>query len=82
MLEIKDKEVTADEVALFYKRYPSFWFLLEVLKTSEVGKAEVMRVVGYDRDKEELREYLLDNLTDTKSKYIFVYADSDGKCEV
>lgn len=82
MPDIKGKIVTADEVAKFYKDYPDFWFLLEVLKTSAEGKAELMRVPAYDKSKDVLREYLLDELDNTNSKYIFVYADPDGKCEI
>lgn len=82
MPEIKDKKVSAGDVAEFYKQYPAYWFLLEVLKTGDTGKVELMRVAGYDKDKDVLREYLLDKLTDTNSKYIFVFADPDGKCEV
>jgi predicted metal-binding protein len=82
MPEIIGKIVTADEVAEFYKRYPDFWFLLEVLKTSANGKAKLMRVAGYDKNKDVLREYLLEAHTDLDSKYIFVYAYPDGKCDL
>ena len=81
MLEVNETVVTADEVAQFYKRYPGFWFLLEVIKT-ENKKASLMRVVRYNKSKEALRDFLLDELSDTNSKYIFVYADPDGKCEL
>lgn len=82
MPDIKGHEVTASEAANLYKHYPGFWFLLEVLKMNEEGKAELMRVVNLDKSKEVLREYLLEELTDANSKYIFVYADPGGKCEV
>ncbi len=82
MPDLNGEIVTATEVARFYRQYPGFWFLLEVLKLNDLKKAAVLRVVKYDKDKEVLREYLLDELTDLNSKYIFVYADPDGKCEI
>lgn len=82
MAELQEKEVTPNDVAGFYKHHPEFWFLLEVLKTGENGKAEWMRVKGYDKNKEVLRNMLLEGLTDTHSKYIFFYASLDGKCEI
>ena len=82
MPELRGKVVTAREVANFYKQYPGFWFLLEVMKVDEKGKAEVLRVTRYDKSKDVLREYLLEESTDLNSKYIFVYADPDGKCEL
>lgn len=82
MPEMNGKIVTAAEVADFYKLFPDFWFLLEVLKTDEDGKAELMRVTGYDRSKEVLREYFLEEHTDFDSKYIYVYAYPDGKCDL
>lgn len=82
MSDAKREIVTAKEVAEFYKMYPGFWFLLEVLKTGEDGRAELMHVVGSHQNKEVLREYLLEESTDTKGKYIFVFASPDGKCEI
>ena len=82
MPEIKGNLVTADEVAEFYKHYPDFWFLLEVLKTSADGKAELMRVAGYDKSKNVLRDYLLEEHIEGNRKYIFVYAYPDGKCDL
>ena len=81
MPELINSIVSASEVAGFYKYYPGFWFLLEVLEV-EKRKASKMRVVRYDVSKEKLREYLMDELADHGSKYIFVYADPDGKCEI
>ncbi len=82
MPDVIGKVVTAGEVANYYKLYPGFWFLLEVLKTNVEGKAELMRVAGYDKNKDVLREYLLEEQVEVNSKYIFVYASPDGKCEI
>lgn len=82
MPDIISEIVTARQVAEFYKQYPGFWFLLEVLKTSNDGKAELMRVARYDQNKEVLREYLMEEQTDINGKYIFVFAHPDGKCEL
>ena len=82
MPDVIGKVVTASEVANFYKLFPGFWFLLEVLKTSVDGKAELMKVTGCDKNKDVLREYLLEEQVEVNSKYIFVYAYPDGKCEI
>ena len=82
MHELVGKKVTAEEVAGFYRLLPGYWFLLEVLQTSEAGKARLMRVLRCDKSKEELREHLLEAHVDPNSKYIFVYADPDGKCDI
>ncbi len=82
MPDLTAKIVTASEVAGFYKQYPGFWFLLEVLRTSENGKAELMKLLKYDKQKEVLRDYLLEVETDMSRKFIFVYASPDGKCEI
>lgn len=78
--ELIGKEVTADEVAFFYKKYPAFWFLLEVLEKDKNGRAEMMRVIEYGKSKDLLRDYLMDHGGD--GQYIFVYAGPDGKCEI
>ena len=82
MSDLIGKVVAGSEVAEFYRNYPAFWFLLEVLKTSVDGKAEIMRVTRYDKNKAVLSDYLLDDQTDHDAKYILVYADPDGKCEI
>ena len=82
MHSILGKIVTANEVTEFYKQYPGFWFLLEVLEISKDGKAELMRVVSYNKNKDVLREYILEESVDMNSKYIFVYASPDGNCEI
>ena len=76
------KVVTADEVKHFYQDHPSYWFLLEVQKIDEQGKAQQMRVVGYDKDKEVLREQLFDEMDRGHGKFIFVYARPDGICDM
>ncbi|HEY5691494.1 MAG TPA: hypothetical protein VIS49_08565 [Cyclobacteriaceae bacterium] len=82
MVDLREKEVLASEVAFFYKDYPSYWFLLEVLDKDENGKAVLMRVIDYNKNKDVLRDYLLDELSGTNSQYIFVYAYPDGKCDL
>lgn len=82
MPDLKKRNVTADEVAEFYKSYPTYWFLLEVLKTDDFGKAISMRVMDYNKNKDVLRELLLEEPSEANSKYIFVYADPDGKCKL
>jgi len=81
MPELKGMVVTANQVATFYKSYPGIWFLLEVI-VEKNKKAELLRVVGYDKNKDVLREYLLDEKVDIHRKYIFVFASPDGKCEI
>ena len=82
MLELNGKVVTASEVADFYKHHPGYWFLLEVLKRDEQGKAALMRVVGSSVDKDSLRELLMDMHHEGDRNYIFVYAAADGSCEI
>lgn len=82
MSDLIGKTVNASQVASFYKEYPKYWFLLEVLGRGKDGKAEVMKVITYDFEKDVLREFLLDSLPDANGQYIFVYADPDGKCDL
>jgi hypothetical protein len=82
MHDPKGKVVSADEVRHFYMDHPTNWFLLEVQKIDEHGQAKQMRVVGYDRDKEVLREQLFDEMDRGHSKFIFVYANPDGTCDI
>jgi len=82
MHDVKGNIVTAQKVAEFYKQYPGFWFLLEVLKMDGEGKAILMRVVSYNSNKDVLREHLLEESADMNRKYIFVYASPDGKCDI
>ena len=82
MDELIGKQVSAEEVGVFYKQYPGFWFLLEVLETDSGGKARKMRVARYDKSKDELREHLFEGDINANSRYIFVYAGPDGKCEL
>ena len=73
------RDFSAAEVAQFYKKIPGHWFLMEVLRKDERGKATWVRVVGHDPSKEAMRDLLMDQDAQHE-EYIFVWTDPDGNC--
>lgn len=79
----KEKIYTALEMAQLIGSRPKNWFLLEILKQNNNGKAEELRFLKYSGDKENLYQYLMeDESWDWDKKYIFVFSDPDKKCEL
>ncbi len=80
----EQKEYRAQEMCELYERLPENWLLLEILETNESGRAERLRLLKADKNKEVLYDFLMDELEDWdwKNNFIFVYADPDKECEL
>ncbi|MDH5381904.1 MAG: hypothetical protein OEW75_13685 [Cyclobacteriaceae bacterium] len=79
--DLINKELSAEEAANLYKEYPGQWFLFRVLETDQSGKARLIGVVGHNKEKNILRDILLD-MDDWEHRYIFMWADPGGKCDL
>ncbi|MBS1544676.1 MAG: hypothetical protein JST14_13650 [Bacteroidetes bacterium] len=74
--------VTADEVARLPGEIANEWFLLEVLSTDEKGRANKLRIAGHDKNKDLLRDHLLELEHGPDKRYIFFFSDPDRACEL
>ena len=81
MDEIKGKIVDAAEASQLYKTYPAKWFLMKVLGKGANGKATLLEIIEYHEDKDVLRDLLLD-LDVENYRFIFMWADPEGKCDL
>ena len=78
-----NKVINAKEVAKLYNDKPHEWLLLEVLKTSENNRAELFKLLANSKNKEDLREYVMEDKNwNSTRKYILVYADPEKVCKV
>ena len=78
------KEYNALEMAKLISSKPNVWFLLEVLETNESGRAERMKLLKFDKNKDRLYDFLMDDLEDWSwnKKIIFVFSDPSKKCDL
>jgi len=79
--KVVGREVTAKEIQDLYLELPNHWFLLEVLKMDQNGRAVLLKIAGHDPSKDALRDHLLELSADDK-KYIFFFADPEKACEI
>lgn len=79
--KLSDKVLTRKEVIALPGELPNLWFLLEVVEEDKNGRAELMKVVGFSEDKDELREYILESDPGDK-KLIFFFSDPEKECEI
>ena len=78
------KEYSAWEMADLYRKHPHQWLLLEVLTTNAAGRAQRLKLWKYATDKNELYDFLMDELEDWdwSKNFIFVYSDPEKECEL
>lgn len=74
--------INAKQVAQLYNDLSQNWLLLEVLKMGANKKAEEFKLIAYNKSKDKLKELMEDDDWDWDKKYIFVYADPNGICEI
>ena len=70
-------------MAQVYSSIPNEWLLLEILETNENGRAVKLKLVKNAKDKEDLYDYLMDELEDWdwSKNFIFVYSDPEKQCD-
>jgi hypothetical protein len=78
------KEYHASEMAQLYNKKPNEWLLLEILETNETGRAERLKLLKSAKNKEDLYDFLMDELEDWdwSQNYIFVYSDPEKQCDL
>ena len=81
MDRIIGKELSALEVQNLVSKFPNEWFLLEVLKVDDNGKAKSVKVAAHNSEKDVLREFLLEHDHGDK-RFIFFFADTENTCEL
>jgi hypothetical protein len=57
-------EYSAHEMAHLYQEHPNEWLLLEVLATNEAGRAERLKLLKHSKDKNDLYDFLMDEVKD------------------
>jgi hypothetical protein len=73
----------ANEMARLYAKKPGEWLLVQVLERDVNGKAQKLKLLHHAKEKENLREFLLDKEDWTlNSDIVFVYSDPDKICEL
>lgn len=72
--------ISNNEVSELYKKIPNNWVLLEPVEFGEDNKATKVKILKYDKDKEVLRDYILDQ--DDLETLIYFYTGSDGTCKI
>jgi hypothetical protein len=77
-------EYSAHEMAHLYQEHPNEWLLLEVLATNEAGRAERLKLLKHSKDKNDLYDFLMDEVKDWswKRNFIFVYSNPEKECEL
>ena len=80
----ESKEYTAREMAQLYQKHPNEWLLLEILETNKAGRAERLRLLNYSKNKDDLYDFLMDEVQDWdwSRNFIFVYSDPEKECEL
>ncbi len=80
----EQKEYFASEMAQLYNAKPDEWLLLEILETNEQGRAEKLKLLKSAKDKDDLYDFLMDEVEDWTwdKNYIFVYSDPGKECEL
>ncbi|MBK7407901.1 MAG: hypothetical protein IPL49_08575 [Saprospirales bacterium] len=83
-MDADSNEYSAAEMAQLYQKHPNEWLLLEVLATNKSGRAERLRLVKYAKNKNDLYDYLMDEVQDWdwSKNFIFVYSDPDKECDL
>ena len=78
------KVYSTEEMCLLYSKTPNKWLLLEVLKYNKNGKAQLLKLLKYAKDKDELYDYLMDEEEDWSwdKNYIFIFSDPNKECEL
>ena len=83
-MDADSHEYSAAEMAQLYQKHPGEWLLLEVLATNKSGRAERLRLVKYAKNKNDLYDYLMDEVQDWdwSKNFIFVFSDPDKECDL
>ena len=80
---MRGKVYTAKEMGQLYATLPGEWLLLEVLERDSYGKALRLKLLHHAKEKEILREFLLEKQDWNLSSDIrFVYSDPDKMCDL
>ncbi len=74
----------ASEMAQLYNAKANEWLLMEIVERNELGRAEKLRLIKSAKDKDELYDYLMEDMEDWEwsNDFIFVYSDPDKHCEI
>ena len=76
---MKNTVFTAQEIMQLHSDMPNYWLLLEVLRYDKKGRADLLRMIAHSKDKEELRNILLeDDNWNWDRNYIFVCSDPEA----
>jgi hypothetical protein len=78
------KEYSAREMAHLYQEHPNEWLLLEVLAYNKAGRAERLRLLKFSKNKNDLYDFLMDEVQewDWSRNFIFVFSDPEKECEL
>ena len=80
----KTKRIFRSDIVDMYIELEGNWLLVEVMERDDNGTATEIRLAHYDKEKENVHEYLMEeeeNWDWTKS-YLVVFADPTKQCEL
>ncbi len=78
-----DKIIDIKDIGRLYGEHAGHWLLLQVLERNGNENPKRLKLISYDPDKENLRDYVLDDETwDWTKKYILVFADPEKPCTI
>lgn len=73
---------TRDEIAELYKALPNHWMLLEPVEKGKNGTTTKVKILNMDKDKDVLRDWLLDrDEWEDSTTLIYFFASTDGTCD-
>lgn len=80
---ITGKSISNNEVTELYKIIPDNWVLLEPVEFEEDNnRVTRVKVLKYNKDKEILRDHLLDQDEWEGDTLIYFYTGHDGTCKI
>ena len=72
--------ITNEKVVDLYKQIPNNWVLLEPVEKRADNRITKVKIVKYDKDKEVLRNHLLEQ--DDFDTLIYFFTGDDGTCKI
>ncbi len=77
------KEIFLRDLNQLYQDLAGEWLLLEIFQSEEEKLPDRFRLHAHHRDKDKLREFMLEhNDWDWNKKYLMVQADPEKPCEI
>ena len=71
------------DLPALYQEHAGKWLLLEVVERNGNGNPSKLKLISLDKEKEKLRDYVLEDETwDWSRRYVIVFADPEKPCTI